>query len=172
MAAGWGVLGTTHALDVPLQFSFTQHTGAGASFYSCSGMQLHVNVVSSAALAVTAASFRSCTSLGESGHCAVTAVPTGLPWTVTGSTTSNIQIHGLRLDLRFDTLFPGGSPICFFETQAPTVTGTLSGGTWDAAEHQVTFANDSGLFVHSGAGTFVSTVSGSLRDTTQTLTLN
>jgi hypothetical protein len=169
-ASSWGVVGTTHVLDAS-NLNIAGSNFATAPFIFCATSQYHVDVAGALALRVTGATFKGCTSLGVSGHCAVTATPTGFPWTITGLATNDIQIQGFRLDARFTTLIPTGSPICFFESQGATVTGTLNGGTWDAANHQMVFSGDAGLLTHTASAATPVTTSSTLRDTTQTLTL-
>jgi hypothetical protein len=51
------------------------------------------------------------------------------------------------------------------------ITGTLTGGQWDATRHEVVFSDDDGLTSHGQAGSSAVAVRGTLRDTAQTLTL-
>jgi hypothetical protein len=175
-AASWGVIGTTHTLDSP-NLGFVSHIGppAGQLAWTCLESQIHVDVASAAALRVTGVTFKNCTTITALGGCTVTATPTGLPWTVTGATTSSIQIEGLFVDLAFETR-PGGAPgSCPLDNQSATWTGALTGGAWDAAAHAITLIASPGSVLHSTFGTTnpaPSTVMGTLHDTTQSLTLS
>jgi hypothetical protein len=168
--ASWGLIGTTHVLDSS-NFGFVSHTAIGSIAVSCPSVQFHADVASAALLRITGAAFRHCTGFQASGDCTVTANPTFFPWAGTGTTTSNIQLHNIHIDLRFDTVpgAPAGS--CVLENQNMTITGTWTGGDWDPAAHQMTYLNDVGLVAHSVLGTSTVTASGAIRDTSQTLTL-
>jgi hypothetical protein len=161
--ASWGVVGTTHVLDSSnLSFSVPAITVG----WICTASQFHVDVTSAARLTVTSATFDSCHGSGTAGGgCAATFKATLLPWTITGPSTTNIQAHGLHFDLRFDgTCQAAGLDL--------TVTGTATQGTWDAAAHQITFASAPGLELFSADENHPVTMSGTIRDTTQTLTLS
>ena len=169
-AASWGVVGSTHSL-ASSNLGLTAHSALGQLTSSCAMSTFHSNVGSASALVVTAVALSNCTSGGAAGDCTVTSTGTRFPWTVTGTTLTNIQIHGVHLDLRFETK-PGSLPgSCIFHNIDVTLTGTLTGGVWDAAAHQVTFSAAPGLALHSVLGTSIVTVSGTIRDTAQTLTL-
>jgi hypothetical protein len=100
-------------------------------------------------------------------------VATKLPWTVTGVATNDIRIDGFYVDVNFATR-PGTS--CAVDGENATWTGTLGTGpgatTWDAASHQVTLTSVPGLRFDDGLFTSAAiTITGALRDTSQTLTL-
>jgi hypothetical protein len=172
MASGssWGLIATTHSLD-SANLSFAVQSPVGPLGWSCNETRFHVDVLNAAALRVTAATFRSCGGVGVAAGCTVTNVGTGFSWTITGPTTTNVQIHNVDLHMRFETS-PGSPGSCVFNGMDSRLTGTLTGGSWDAGQHEVTFAAATGLTLHS---TFLGappvTVTGTVRDTTQTLTL-
>jgi hypothetical protein len=164
-AASWGVVGSEHTLDSPdLQFSMAGAVPGGSS---CAVSQFTVDVRSAAVVTITSATFDNCVGTGANGTgCTVTAKATKLPWTATGTTTDTIQIHGVHVDVKFSAAG------CTFANADITWTGTLTGGTWDPLAHQVTFVADSGLVSHSALGSTPASVTGTIRDTQQTLTLS
>jgi hypothetical protein len=173
-ASSWGVIGSTHTL-ISANLGYVAHGQTAPVTWTCLSSQFHVNVANAAALRVTGVAFRSCSTIGLFGGCTVTPTATQLPWTITGTTTSNIQIEGLNMDLRFETLPPGGGSSCFQHNQNVTWTGTLNGGVWNAAQHEMNYTAATGTTLH---GLFSSThaaapmtVMGTIRDTSQTLTL-
>jgi hypothetical protein len=173
-AASWGVIGTEHTLHSP-NIGFTSTiAGVGGVTSSCSDSTFTIDVRNANALTVTSARFGgTCTATGVGiGTCTVTSTGTNNPdWTVTGPTTSNVQIHNLRVDVTFEQ-HPGGDCTNVIG-QRILITGTLTGGQWDAGRHEVVFNDDEGLVAHNPAtgSTNQLTVRGTLRDTAQTLTL-
>jgi hypothetical protein len=92
---------------------------------------------------------------------------------VTGLTTSNVQIHNVRIDVQFEN-HPGSSACTTVNGVTSIWTGTLSGGRWTgngANQHEVIFTNAEGLVSHGPTGSVAVTLSGTFRDTAQTLTL-
>ena len=174
-AASWGVIGTTHTLDSP-NLSFIAHLGQppGQVLWTCLQSQFHVDVANATALRITAATMKSCSTVAGSGNCTVTATPTRFPWTVTGTTTTNIQVESLLVDFGFETR-PGGAPgSCGVHNQNTTWTGTLNGGVWDATTHAITLIAATGSVLHSAFGATTpapTTVMGTIQDTSQSLTL-
>ncbi len=175
-AGSWGTIGTAHTLDSST-FSFTAHFFPAAPFFSavtfsCTQTQLATDVTSAGVLTVTGATFTGCTASGTGSDCTATMSATGVPWQATGITTTNVQIHGFNINMEVDTL-PGASPPpCAIQGMRATVTGTLTGGTWNASTHQFAYVNADGVTTHVPAlGPWRTTVSGTFRDTSQTLTL-
>jgi hypothetical protein len=170
-AASWGAIGTTHVLNSP-NFRFDVHLPIGLISMSCAGgSEFHVDVANAAALRVTGGALNNCTVGGAGGHCTATATPTRFPWTITGPTVNNVQIHGIQIDVRFETL-PGGSPpACSLNNQTATVTGTVTLGTWFDPFHEVFYTGAPGLTMHSAMGLSTVTLTSTIRDTTNTLTL-
>jgi hypothetical protein len=173
-AASWAVVGTTHVLDSS-NFSFIAHDplNAGAS---CAQSQFHADVRSGAVLTITTATFNGCTGTAGAVDCAVTMRATRLAWSATAIAENDLRIDGVHLDAHFQNK-PGDPTACALPTDV-TVTGNLSGGgghsTWDFFAHQMTFTGASGLTAHVGdaIGSFSATVTATIRDTTQTLTIN
>lgn len=176
-AASWGTIGTGHTLDSS-NFAFTSHFFPAPPFFSavtssCTQTQFVTDVTSAGVLTVTGATFTGCTATGTGSDCTTTVTATGLPWRATGLTTTNVQIHNFNLTMLVETR-PGASPPpCAIQGMTATLTGTLTGGTWNASTHQFAFSNADGLTTHVPAlGPWPTTTSGTFRDTSQTLTLS
>jgi hypothetical protein len=176
-AASWGVIGTEHTIHSPdLEFTTTMPL-IGATTTQCTNSTFTIDVRSAAALTVTSATFRACTATGAGiGTCTltVTATPTATPdWNVTGITTSDVRINSVDVDITFEN-HPGSSSCVNVLHQPVTLTGILGGGQWTgngANQHEVIFLNDEGISSHGPTGTSALTISGTFRDTQQTLTL-
>ena len=170
-AASWSSVGTTHQL-FSSNFVFTQETPHVE--FTCAASELDVDVASATTLEVTGAGFRACGGLGGIKTCMVTITGTKFPWTVTAPTTTNIQIHGLHLDVQFENN-NGASTPCPINGTTLTLTGTVTGGSWDPSANgpsrRVTLKDQPGLTSHSAAGSSPVQTSGDLRDTTGTLDL-
>ena len=170
-AASWGVVGTEHTLHSP-NFGYTG-TPAGPVISACTNSTLTVDVRSAAALTLTRADFRGCTSSGAAiGTCTTTwtATPLNSPdWTITGPTTSNVQIHSVDIDVTFEN--HPGSAACGAVGQRLTITGTLSGGFYNDTTHQLILSDEEGLVSHGPLGTGALTIRGTFTDTAGTLTL-
>jgi hypothetical protein len=171
-AASWGVVGSEHTLHSP-NAGFVNDVGGITS--SCTNSTFTVDVSSAANLEVTSAAFRDCTTSGAAiGDCRTTSVATNLPWTATAVTTSNIQIHGIRIDVFLEDLPTGNT--CGADGLSILVTGTTSLGRWTgnaAGQHAMDLNGGPGLASHSplGAGQAL-TANGLFRDTQQTLVVN
>jgi hypothetical protein len=159
-ATSWDPPGTKHTLTSQ-DFSFS--VAAANAGWTCSQTAFEGDVGASQVV-VTSVVFTGCVGLGSSvDRCSVTLSTTGLPWTVTPS-TSNVQIHGVNIDLTYGPLpcqVPGGRV---------TVTGTLNAGTFSNAAHDFRFTGGTGLSAHSTIfGTQPGTVSGTLTDDQRSL---
>jgi hypothetical protein len=169
-AASWGPVGAEGTLISP---DFTvENPGALFLFLntSCTETTFTGDVRSSAVLAITSATFRGCTSTGFPwGSCIATLTGTNFPWTVTGVTTANVQIHNINIVERYDAL-PGGTNGCLSVGTTTTLTGTLSGGQWTSSQHEVTYHSALGLAVHHWFGG-TPRLSATLREPSQSLTL-
>jgi hypothetical protein len=175
-AGSWGTIGTGHTLDSS-SFTFTSHFFPAPPFFSavtssCTQTQFATDVTSAGVLTITSATFTGCTATGTGSACTATLTARGLPWRATGPTTTNVQIHDFNVTMRVETR-PGASPPpCAIQDMTATLTGTLTGGTWNASAHQFAFSNADGLTTHvPGLGPWPTTTSGTFRDTSQTLTL-
>jgi hypothetical protein len=172
-AASWGVVGTEHTLHSPnIQFTTTDPL-VGPITSSCGESTFTVDVRSTAILTVTSTSFRRCTAVGPNiGSCTATPVGTNIDWEATGVTTTNVQIHNIRIDVRFEH-HPGLTDCSLLNGQSILLTGTLTGGVWNAAQHEVVYTDAEGLVSHGATGNNLPvTVRGTIRDTQQTLTLS
>jgi hypothetical protein len=167
-ASSWGVIGTSHTLT-STNLVFVAHTFFGVVGAACADSRFVFDVRSAAELTVTNATFNRCSGTGFETGCTVTATGTSFHWGITGTATTNVQFSGVRIDVRFETR-PGGSlGSCIIEGQDLTSTGSLNGGVWGSAGHEVTYTNATGLTSHlAGLGSFGSsavTVTGTLFDT-------
>ena len=76
-------------------------TGSGTS---CTSTQFSVSVDSAAVATITGASFQNCHGdVGSFVGCTLTWVSTGLPWRMTPVTTTDVIIHGIDIDVSFET---------------------------------------------------------------------
>jgi hypothetical protein len=174
-AASWAVIGTHHVLASP-DLRFTAGFG-GAGFVNsgCADTEFTANVASAANLEITAATLRNCTGIAPSGatNCTSTAVGTNFPWTATARLTTDIQIHGVRVDVTFENQ-PGNPTACAINGATTLLTGTLTGGSFHpssvGANRRITLNHAPGLTSHSAlTGSTPAFVSGIIRDTTATL---
>lgn len=172
-AANWAVVGTTHVLDSS-NFSFLAG-GALNAGAACTRSQFHVDVQSGSNLTFTSSSLLNCTGTAGATGCQVTMTRTQT-WSAIATASNNLRLTGVRIDALFEDR-PGSPGSCALPTTV-VLTGDVSGSTagtstWDFFSHTLTFNNAPGLTAHVGAGigSFPATMTGALRDTTQTLTL-
>jgi hypothetical protein len=170
-ASSWGTIGTHHVLtSTNLGFS-SDATGTQSM---CTGASFTARVTSAANLEITAGGFSGCQlaapSLGAT--CTATSTGTSFPWTATAVTTSNIQIHGVDIDIPLE-----GASCGPLASQNLRVTGTLSLGRWTGngvGQHSVEVLGGTGLVSHAPAlfgGTNAITPTGTITDTAHTLTV-
>jgi hypothetical protein len=164
-AAAWDVVGSTHVLDSP-NLSFNM-AAAGAG-WSCASSQLHAEVRTSFVLAVTGASFKNCMGTAGGINCTATVGKTPADWLVTAISTS-VTIANFTMSVTYEHT-PGNPTACPLFGSTFTVTGALTGGGWNQPAHEILYSADSGLSAHI-SGALPATATGTLRDTTQTLTL-
>jgi hypothetical protein len=169
-ASSWGVVGSHHTLDTT-NIGFSNDTNGAVSM--CDRAQFTTRVTSTANLEVSTASFSSCALNAEAlgATCTATSTATNLPWTGTAVTTSNIQLHGVNIDV-----FLTGASCGTLTNQTIKVTGTISGARWlGNANHGIELAGASGLVSHlpavAGGTTSAITLTGTLADTQNTLTV-
>jgi hypothetical protein len=174
-AASWGVVGSTHDLDQGtagngLNFISTDATiGSG-----CGGTSLHANVTNAGTLTIQSGTFTNCMGTGSLGLNCTTTVTGTFPWQATGLTTTNIQIHNVNAHVLYENT-PGNPTACQAAGVVVTVTGTLASPNhthWIAAQHEAVFVNATGLVGHSPIGDKPVSINGTLRDTSQLLTLS
>ncbi|HEX5922890.1 MAG TPA: hypothetical protein VFY45_03600 [Baekduia sp.] len=170
-AASWSVVGTTHQLFSP-NLSFTAGLPPVNYGWSCAASEFHVEVFSASRIEITGAQFQGCTGFGSNLTlgCTVTLRATGLPWTATAVATDNVQIHSIHVDVTFESK-PDLSTCNVPADNQFTLTGTLTGGSWNPTSREITLETESGLFFHPNAGgsSLPLTLYGTLRDTTGTL---
>jgi hypothetical protein len=179
LASSWGIVGSQHVLDSPnLGFTFTDFFSGGVTS-SCTRSSFAVNVATAQNLEITTATFGGlCTWTGPViGDCTATTVGTRFPWTATAVTTSNIQIHGVFVDVTFANV-PGVPGSCGpILNQAIAYTGTLSGGKWTGNSlHSLDFSGSEGLIMHAPGpvlfGPRPITLRGWITDTQTSLVVN
>ncbi len=175
-AASWAPLLSEHTLhSANLGFTATDPVLGGISS-SCAASTFTVDVRNAAAMTITSTSFTNCTFSGANvGDCTMTAVgTTPTTWTVTGVTTSNVTIDNVRIDVTFENK-PGSSACVNVNGASLIWTGNLTGGAWSgngANQHSVIYTNAEGLVWHGATGNNTRlTMTGTIRDTQQTLTL-
>ncbi len=165
-AASWSPVGTIDgALDSP-DFGFG--IAAISSAARCRETQFTANVASAAVLTITSASFKNCHgTVGAAAGCTATVAGTGFPWRATAIDTSNIQIHGVNIDARFETTPPAGSATCAVNGVDVRLTGTLApapGSLQTVWHHQrLTVTAASGVTAHTlGSGGLPATVTATI----------
>jgi hypothetical protein len=174
-AASWFQVGTTHQLFSP-NLAFTAHTSplGGGAGWQCNASEFDADVVNTNTLEITDGRFVDCHGLVGTviANCTVTSVPTNFPWTATATSTTDIQIHGIRVDILFENT-PGNANSCSGLGAKSLWTGTLTGGSWNPASNDVLLANGRGLTMHflglGGPSFSETTVAGTIRDTAGTL---
>jgi hypothetical protein len=171
-ASSWGPIGTHHTLD-STDIGFTSDVTGAVSM--CERAQFTVTVTSTANIEIDGAAFSSCMLKAEpllAATCTATSTATGLPWTATARTTSDIQIHGVNIDV-----VTTGASCGPLTNQTTKITGTLAGARWlgNTGARRIELAGTSGLVSHLpevvGTGTFAITLTGTLTDTQETLTV-
>lgn len=169
-AAGFDPAGT-HLLDSSnpahrLSFNVPA-INAGST---CAEATFDVDVFTTGHATITSGLFRNCMGTNAAVNCTVTAVGTRFPWTVTPLSTTNVTIDGVHVDAFFENT-PGNATACALPGNV-TLTGNLTGGTVDNATHEIAFNGAAGLTAHIAplAMSLPATVTGTLRDTQQTLT--
>jgi hypothetical protein len=164
-AASWGPIGgADHVLDSP-DFGYTSAIGGG-TVSSCTSSSFTAVVLSGADMQIRAASFGgTCTFISPgTGTCLLSAQGTRFPWTATATTTSNIQLEGVHIDIRF---LQTGTSTCAAGAVGlnQTVTGNLAGGNYTGVG-RLDFNNAEGLVSHSALGNgSPMTIRASLSDT-------
>jgi hypothetical protein len=152
-AASWGPINSHHVLHSP-NLGFTNTGAVGNLTSQCTNSTFTADVVSAGDLSITASSFGgACTTSGPSlGDCTTTATGSRFPWRATAVTTSNIQLHNVFIDVRFENM-PGLGNSCAINGATLTITGTLTGGNWTGnAVHALDLNNAEGLVSHSALG--------------------
>jgi hypothetical protein len=169
-AASWSQVGTTHQLFSPSLAFTTTLPVFGQVGWFCNGVELDADVVSASAVAITGAGFKDCMATFGLNNCTVTATGAAFPWTATATSTTNVQIHGVHVNMVFENT-PGNPNVCQ-DPFTSTMTGTLTGGSWNPATTELFLVHAQGLTAHSATLGGVSSLvglTGTFRDTASTL---
>jgi hypothetical protein len=144
-AASWAGAGNIDSGNVG--FSVAAINGGS----SCAQTTFSTTFDSAQVLTITGATFTNCRGdIGGSVGCTTTAVGTNFPWVATPTSTSNIQIHKLDIDVNFETT-PGTLNECANNGLNIRLTGTLSGLFFTpgaAGSRRVDFGPATGLVAH------------------------
>jgi hypothetical protein len=159
-ALSWSpVGGASHPLT-STNLSFISE-GASSFGSTCAQSTLTEAVPNGSVANITTTSFTNCMGLGVAVNCTLTPVGTNLPWAVTA--TNPLQIPRFHMTIHFENT-PGNPTACAIPITI-TLTGALTGGTFNNVEHGVTLTSATGLVGHSaGQPTLQVTVSGTIRD--------
>ncbi len=172
-ASSWGTIGTHHTLDSSSPAGFTAPALGISS--DCARSQFTVRVTSTANVEIDSANTTGCTitsGAGAFGLCTLTETSTNLPWTATAVTTSNIQIHGVNIDVTLEN--HPGSTACVGNGLKLQFTGTLTGIRWhgNGATRTLELNGADGLVIHSSIGNNIPiTTTGTVFDTQGTLSV-
>jgi hypothetical protein len=169
-AASWSPVNSAHTLSAP-GLSFLAHTGPlGAAGSSCASVTFGTDVASANTLTITNGTFTNCMGTGGAANCTATVVGTGFPWQATATSTTNVQIHNVNVDILFENT-PGNPTACAGAGAKVLLTGTLTGGSWRSATNTAVLTNAQGLTAHYlGTGLSSSTtVNGTISDNAGTL---
>ncbi len=119
-AASWTGSGNIDSGD--LGFS----SAAIGSGWACTATSFSVTVHNGAVATITGGAFRNCHGkLGSGVGCTLTWTGTGFPWRATPVTTSNIQIHGVDIDVSFEQT-PGTLAECGTQGAQLRLQGTVT----------------------------------------------
>jgi hypothetical protein len=160
-AASWSPVGLETTLDSP-DVGFTSTNPAlGSIVSSCTRSSFTATVLNAQSLNITAATFGGhCTAVfanvGGGTTCTSTASATSLPYRATATTTSNVQIHNLRVDVLFENT-PGsvGCSTAGLAGGSVLITGTLNSGRWTGnavGQRSIVYSNAEGLVSHGSTG--------------------
>jgi hypothetical protein len=160
-AATWGPLGASKVLEAK-EPEVIIKSGGGPGGFRCLSSQLkvHVRGPASATLDVTGFTLEGCVGWGI--WVGVWSVNTAelLPWTINASSPTAASLNVGRV-----LMSTNGGPMHF--------QGTQAGGTWNNAQHTLTFAagSASGMFLTEYSG-YPVYLYGVFRDPSQQLTLS
>jgi hypothetical protein len=170
-AASWSAVGTTHQL-FSSNFEVTVHSGAfGHNGWRCNAVEFDVDVFSANTIEVTRGNIQNCHGTFNALNCTLTEAPTGFPWTATATSTTNVQVHGIDVDVLYENT-PGNPNACPAIGAKVRWTGTLTGGSWNAASNDLSLVTEPGVTAHSivpAGPSSQTTTSGTFVDTANTL---
>ena len=144
-AASWTPVGTTDGRIDSGNFGFSiPLAGTGTS---CTSSTFSVTVDSATVATVTNVSINNCHGdVGSGIGCTLTTTVTGTPWRATALDTTNVQIHGLDLDIYFETT-PGTLGECANTGLQMRATGTAT-ASFTPGGKIADFLGATGLTVH------------------------
>ncbi|HEX5924550.1 MAG TPA: hypothetical protein VFY45_12005 [Baekduia sp.] len=168
-AASWNVAGTHQLLSPNFSLAGGAPNFIGAS---CTQSTFNTTITNGADGAVVGSRFVNCRGTGGAAFsCTATATGQRFPWTATATATDNIQIQNVHMNVAFEALPGTAAAECLVFGLQITLTGTLTGGSWNPFSREITLAAESGLTAHpnNAAASFDVTVAGTIRDINQTL---
>jgi hypothetical protein len=143
-AASWAPVGTTDGRIDSGNLGFSINVPA-ASGSVCSASSFSVTVDSASVATITGGSFANCHGdLGASVGCTTTATGTNFPWRVTVPDTTDIIIHGVDIDVYFETT-PGTLGECGQTGLQTRLTGAVTASFTPGAAGNRTFDFTSGV---------------------------
>ena len=146
-AASWSPVGTT---DGRIDSGNLGFSIAGPSGSSCTASSFTGVVHTASVATITGASFANCHSnLGAGVGCTTTATGTNFPWRLTPTDTTRIEIHGVDIDVYFETT-PGNPGGCAQTGLNLRLTGTLIASFTPGPPRVFDFNGASGLSAHIG----------------------
>jgi hypothetical protein len=136
-AASWAPVGTTDGRIDSGNLGFS--LAANSSGSTCSASSFSVTVDSAAVATITGGTFANCHGdLGTAVGCTTTATGTNFPWRVTVPDTTDIIIHGVDVDVYFETT-PGTLGECAQTGGNIRLTGTVTAAFTPGAAGNRTF---------------------------------
>jgi hypothetical protein len=149
-AASWSPANNHSTLDSS-NFGFTAQT-VGALISSCNNSRLTTRVDNGDVLTITTGTFSGCTSTAPalSNTCLTTLTATNFPWRATATSTTNVVLTGIDVDLRFEHPVPPTGATCgALNGNQTRLTGSIN-GAYNLAARTITFTNAEGLVLHPG----------------------
>jgi hypothetical protein len=144
-AASWAPVGTTDGRIDSGNLGFSIQPGATPSGSFCTSSSFSVTVHSAAVATITGGTFANCHGdLGASVGCTTTATGTNFPWRVTVPDTTDIIIHGVDIDVSFETT-PNTLNECAQNGLNIRLTGTVTASFTPGAAGNRTFDFGGGL---------------------------
>lgn len=165
-AASWSPIGSEHRFDSPDGTFAFESIGITSV---CGESVFTASVANAMDIEITSAVFRRCTASGTAiGTCTKTMTATNLPWTATPTTTTNVDIRNILIDIQLEN--EPGSTACTAAGVNAIITGSIINGDWNNTTREGVLRGTTGLFAHSVLGNNLPiTLSGTVRDTQQTL---
>jgi hypothetical protein len=168
LGSNWGPVGTQHLLT-STSLRFDVHAAGAVVGVLCNHTSMLTDVKEVTRLTVTDAAFVGCQGTGGVANCTATLQAGGLPWVVTPPHFNDVVLDGVQLTIQFENR--PGTGACVLPSPV-TITGSVGGGAWSSSQHQIEYSSDTGLTTHAPGlpGPAITTLTGILRDATQTLT--